>query len=54
MEDCRTESERLEKMQEAYLQGMLDAVQILCGLGILSSNKNVEKIIADLANGSPQ
>ncbi len=40
--------------QEAYLQGMLDAFQILCGLGILSTNENVEKIIADLQNGSPE
>ncbi len=42
------------EQQEAYLQGMLDAFQILCGLGILSTNENVEKIIADLQNGSPE
>ena len=42
------------EQQESYLQGLLDAFQILCGLGILSTNKNVEKIIAELKNGSPE
>lgn len=42
------------EQQEAYLQGMLDAFQILCGVGILSANANVEKMIAELKNGSPK
>ncbi len=33
---------------------MMDAFQILCGLGILSTNENVEKIIARLKNGEPE
>ncbi len=31
------------EQQEAYLQGMIDAFQILFGLGVLSANENVEK-----------
>lgn len=38
-------SKSFAKQQEAYLQGMLDAFQILCNLGMLSTNNNVEKII---------
>lgn len=34
------------------MQGMMDAFQILCGLGILSTNENVEKIIARLKMAS--
>lgn len=41
------------EQQEAYVQGILDAVQILYGFGILSSSDNVEKIIADIKNSSP-
>lgn len=46
-------SKAFAEQQEAYLQGMMDAFQILCGLGILSTNENVEKIIARLKNGEP-
>ncbi len=42
------------EQQEAYLQGILDAFQILCGLGILSASENVEKIIEHLKNGKPE
>lgn len=42
------------EQQEAYLQGLLDSFQILCGLGILSTNENVEKIIGHLKNGEPE
>ena len=47
-------SKAFAEQQEAYLQGLLDAFQILCGLGILSVNENVEKIIARLKNGLPE
>lgn len=47
-------SKAFAEQQEAYLQGILDAFQILSGLGILSSNQNVEKIIAHLKNDSPK
>lgn len=40
------------EQQEAYLQGMLDAFQILSGIGIISTNDNVEKVIAKFKNGS--
>lgn len=46
-------SKSFAEQQEAYLQGLLDAFQILCGLGILSTNENVEKIIGCLKNGLP-
>ena len=48
------QSKAFAEQQEAYLQGILDAFQILSGLGILSSNQNVEKIIAHLKNDSPK
>lgn len=47
-------SKSFAKQQEAYLKGMLDAFQILCGLGMLSANENVEKIIGRLKNGEPE
>lgn len=47
-------SKGFAEQQEAYLQGLLDAFQILCGLGILSTNENVEKIIEHLKNGLPE
>lgn len=47
-------SKAFAEQQEAYLQGLLDAFQILCGLGILSTNQNVEKIIDCLKNGLPK
>lgn len=47
-------SKAFAEQQEAYLQGLLDAFQILCGVGILSTNENVEKIIGDLKNGLPE
>lgn len=47
-------SKAFAEQQEAYLQGLLDAFQILCGLGILSTNENVEKIIGYLKNGLPE
>lgn len=40
-----------EEQQEAYLQGMVDIVQILSGMGILSGSPNVEKIINKIKNG---
>ena len=48
------QSKAFAEQQEAYLQGILDAFQILSGLVILSSNQNVEKIIAHLKNDSPK
>ena len=48
------QSKAFAEQQEAYLQGILDAFQILSGLGILSSNQKVEKIIAHLKNDSPK
>ena len=47
-------SKSFAEQQEAYLQGILDAFQILCGLGILSTTENVEKIIGRLKNGEPK
>jgi len=47
-------SKSFAKQQEAYLQGILDAFQILSGLGILLSNQNVEKLIAHLEKDSPK
>ena len=47
-------SKAFAEQQEAYLQGILDAFQILSGLGILPLNQNVEKIIAHLKNDSPE
>lgn len=48
------QSKAFAEQQEAYLQGILDVFQILSGLGVLSSNQNVEKIIAQLKNDSPK
>ena len=48
------QSKAFAEQQEAYLQGILDAFQILSGLGILSSNQNVEKLIAHLEKDSPK
>ena len=48
------QSKAFAEQQEAYLQGMIDAFQILFGLGVLSANENVEKIISKLKNGSPE
>ena len=36
------------------MQGLMDALQILSGLGILLSNQNVEKLIAHLEKDSPK
>lgn len=47
-------SKAFAEQHEAYLQGMLDAFQILYGVGILSTNENVEKIITHLKNDSPE
>ena len=47
-------SKAFAEQQEAYLQGLFDAFQILCGLGILSTKQNVEKIIDCLKNGLPE
>lgn len=47
-------SKAFAEQQEAYLQGLLDAFQILCGLGNLLTNKNVEKKIGYLKNGLPK
>ena len=44
------QSKAFAEQQEAYLQGMIDAFQILFGLGVLSANENVEKIISKLKN----
>lgn len=55
--ECYTEqikSEAFAEQQEAYLQGMIDFFQILSGIGILSTNENVKKIIAEFKNGSPK
>lgn len=38
------------EQQEAYLQGMIDAFQILSGLGILSTNENILSIIEKIKN----
>ena len=40
------------EQQEAYLQGLLDAFQILFGLGMLSPNENVKSIIEKIKNDS--
>ena len=48
------QSKVFAEQQQAYLQGMLDVFQILFGLGVISSNQNVEKIIAHLKNDSPK
>ena len=48
------QSKAFAEQQEAYLQGMIDAFQILFVLGVLSANENVEKIISKLKNGSPE
>ena len=48
------QSKAFAEQQQAYLQGMLDAFQILFELGVISSNQNVEKIIAHLKNDSPK
>ena len=47
-------SKSFAEQQEAYLQGILDAFQILCGLGILTATENVEKIIERIKNGEPK
>lgn len=47
-------SKAFAEQQEAYLQGLLDDFQILCGLGNLLTNKNVEKKIGYLKNGLPK
>lgn len=48
------QSTSFAEQQEAYLQGMMDAFQILSGIGVISTNNNVEKVIAKFINGSPQ
>ncbi len=50
----QVQSKAFAEQQQAYLQGMLDTFQILFGLGVISSNQNVEKIIAHLKNDSPK
>lgn len=38
------------EQQEAYMQGMIDAFQILCGIGMLSTNEKVKTTIEKLKN----
>lgn len=47
------QSAAFAEQQEVYLQGIMDAFQMLSGIGIISINENVEKIIAKFENGSP-
>ncbi len=41
-----------EEHQEAYLQGMFDAFQILQGTGVLQASKKVENLIREIENDS--
>lgn len=40
------------EQQEAYLQGMFDTFQILCWLGMFSTNEKVKSIIEKVKNDS--
>ena len=41
-----------EEQQEAYLQGMFDAFQILQGTGVIRASEKVEHLIRQLENDS--
>lgn len=41
-----------EEQQEAYLQGLLDAFQILQGMGVIRASEKVENLIRQIENDS--
>lgn len=40
-----------EENQQAYVQGMIDCIEILSGAGILKSKKDVTEILAEIQAG---
>lgn len=41
-----------EEQQEAYLQGMIDAFQVLQGLGAIRASEKIENLIQHIENDS--
>ena len=41
-----------EEQPEAYLQGLLDAFQILQGMGVIRASEKVENLIRQIENDS--
>ncbi len=54
LEKYMEQAERVafEKQQEAYLQGLLDAFQILQGMGVIRASEKVENLIRQIENDS--
>ena len=48
----QAERAAFEEQQEAYLQGMLDAFQILQGTGVIRASEKVENLIRQIENDS--
>lgn len=48
----QAERAAFEEQQEAYLQGMFDAFQILQGTGVIRASEKVENLIRQIENDS--
>ena len=48
----QAERAAFEEQQEAYLQGMLDAFQMLQGLGVIQASEKIENLIRHIENDS--
>lgn len=54
LEKYQEQAERaaFEEQQEAYLQGMVDAFQVLEGLGVIRASEKIENLIKRIENDS--
>lgn len=54
LEKYQEQAERaaFEEQQEAYLQGMIDAFQVLEGLGVIRASEKIENLIKHIENDS--
>ena len=54
LEKYQEQAERaaFEEQQEAYLQGMMDAFQVLEGLGVIRASEKIENLIKRIENDS--
>ena len=48
----QAERAAFEEQQEAYLQGIMDAFQVLEGLGVIRVSKKIENLIKHIENDS--
>ena len=48
----QAERTAFEEQQEAYLQGMIDAFQVLQGLGVIRASEKIENLIRHIENDS--